>query len=202
MLNKRTRGVLISTSFAPLLFVIAMNVFDCKTLWFWGLCIGGIILVFLCWGLMKKESNKPVTDRWHVKEFRRKDEGIHMFLVIYILPIIRSPDSLLNADWQTIVSAIAVIGLIITVMVKMGAFYFNPILSILGYNFYEVKDRDDVHHLLITRQRLVRHSIEVRTRRISQNVFVEVEDSNAEHSSYHGNCRSKKRMGIARILTR
>ena len=187
MLNKPTRGLLMSTSFAPMLFVIAMNVFDCETVWFWGLCISGILLIFICWRLMKKESNKRVTHQWHIKEFSRKDEGIHMFLVIYILPIIRSPDSLLNADWLTILSAIAVIILIIAVMVKIGSFNFNPVMSILGYNFYEVKDRDGVHHLLIARKPLVRNGIEVRTRRISQNVFVRVEDSNAKKLSSCGN---------------
>ena len=186
MLNRPTRGLLMSTSFAPMLFVIAIDVFDCETAWFWGLCICGSLLIFACWKLMKKQSNKRWTDRWHIKEISRKDEGIHMFLVIYILPIIRSPNSLLNADWQTVLSAIAVMTLIIAVMVKMGAFNFNPVMSILGYNFYEVKDRDDMHHLLITRKLLVRHSIEVRTRRISQNVFVQVEEGNAEKLSSGG----------------
>ena len=189
MLNAPTRGFLMSTSFAPVLFVIAMSVFDYKTLWFWILCVLGIFLIFACWKLMKKVSNKRVTDQWHIKEFSRKDEGVHMFLVIYILPIIRSPDSLLNADFQTILSAIAMIALIIIIMVKIGAFNFNPVMSILGYKFYEVKDRDDVYHLLIARKPLVRHGIKVRTRRISQNVFVRVEDSNDETLSSYGNCQ-------------
>lgn len=197
MLNAPTRGFLMSTSFAPVLFVIAINVFDCKTLWFWGLCVLGVLLIFACWKQMKKLSKKPVSHRertyqWHIKEFRSKDEGIYTFLIVYILPIIRSPDSLLNADGQTLLSTIAMIILIIIIMVKMGSFNFNPIMSILGYNFYEVKDRDDVYHLLITRQRLVRHSIEIRTRRISQNVFVEVQDSNVGKLSPYGNCQSRQ----------
>lgn len=197
MLNAPTRGFLMSTSFAPVLFVVAINVFDCKTLWFWGLCVLGVLLIFACWKLMKKLSKKPVTHRerihhWHIKEFISKDEGIHTFLIIYILPIIRSPDSLLNADRQTILSAIVMIILILIIMVKIGAFNFNPVMSLLGYKFYGVKDRDGEHHLLIARKPLVRHGIEVRTRRISQNVFVRVEDSNADKLSSYGNCQSKQ----------
>ena len=197
MLNAPARILLMSTSFAPLLFVIAMTGFNCKTLWFWLLCIGGMLLIFACWGLMKKASNKRRTHHWHIKEFSRSDEKAHMFLVIYILPIIRSPDSLLNADWQTILSAIVVIVLMITLLVKAGSFNYNPVISILGYKFYEVKDRDDVHHLLITQKLLVRHGIEVQTWRISQNVFVDVEDSNAKKFSSSSDSQSKERMGIA-----
>ena len=183
------KSILVLTSFAPLLLVIAINFFfhddktlcgDDKTLWvsvFLG--VVAIVLILTCWMMMKFALNKGETYKLHIKEFNRRDHGIHTFLVIYLLPIMRSPDLLFTANWQTVICAVGVLCIVIVTMVQIGAYNFNPVMCLCGYRFYEVKDKEDVHHLLISRTDLLRPGREVQIRRISHDVYVKTESVNA-----------------------
>ncbi len=143
--KKVPRLILVSTSFAPLLVIMGLiykNV--------WSLVLFGIAAVLIgLWGLLMKDSAKsgqPYLLR--IKEFNRTDQGVHTFLVIYILPIIRSP---ISFDCYAVFYIGLTILFLVRTMVHIGAYNFNPVMSAFGYYFYEIKDEQNVHHLLITR---------------------------------------------------
>lgn len=168
--------ILVLTSFAPLLCAIAIDsVSQTLRVSVIYLFIAGIVLGIICWVMMKLASNKGETFQLHVKEFNRRDQGTLLFLFIYILPFIRSPDSSFDISWSTII----IFGVIIFTVIDIGAYNFNPVMRCLGYRFYEVKDTQDVHHLLITRTVLRKPGIEITTRRISHDVYVQAEGGNA-----------------------
>ena len=189
MWSKLAKLILVLTSFAPLLLVIAVIPFfrddpplchdDASLCFSVFLGVFAIVLIFTCWIMMKFASNKGETFKLHIKEFNRRDHGIHTFLVIYLLPIMRSPDSLVTANVQTVICVLGVLCVIIATMVQIGAYNFNPVMCLLGYRFYEVKDKEDVHHLLITRTDLLRPGREVQIRRISHDVYVKMESASA-----------------------
>ena len=148
------RFILALTSFAPLLGVIAINYFiDKKTLLAILMFDIAICLFFVCWRMMRYGSKSGATFILEIKEFNRRDQGILVFMFIYLLPLIRSPNSLFT-NWQTTISPLVVFALIIAIIIDIGAYNFNPVMRVFGYRAYEVKDTDDVHHLLITRKTL------------------------------------------------
>ena len=194
------KSLLALTSFAPLLCIIAINHFvseqtleatdlsnDEKTLWMILVLDMAICLIFACWGIMKKASKKGATSILEIQEFNRRDQGILVFMFIYLLPLIRSPDSLFT-NWQTTIGTLIVFTFIIVIINDIGAYNFNPVMRIFGYRVYEVKDTDNVRHLLITRKILQRPCVEtIRVREISHDVYVHAEGDNAQKIADWGN---------------
>ena len=166
--RKVSKLILVLTSFAPLLIIMGLiykNV--------WSLVLFGLAAVFICLcGLMMKDSEKsgePYLLR--IKEFNRTDQGIHTFLVIYILPIIRSP---ISFDWYAVFYIVLTILFFVWIINRIEAYNFNPVMSAFGYYFYEIKDGQNVHHLLITKT-VLRKPKEVYVQKLSYDVHVEVE---------------------------
>lgn len=172
MWNIIAKFILVATSFAPLLCAIAID--SISKPWRISviyLFVAGIVLGIVCWAMMKFASNKGATSQLYIKEFNRRDQGTLLFLFIYLLPFIRSPDSSFDLSWSTVI----IFGIIIFTMIDLGGYNFNPVMRLFGYRFYEVKDRKDVRCLLITQTDLQRLGIEVQTRRISHDVYVQTE---------------------------
>ena len=189
------KSLLALTSFAPLLCIIAINHFvgeqtlwapETKTLWMILVFDIAICLFFICWKMMKCAPRMGQTFPLEIQEFNRRDQGILVFMFIYLLPLIRSPDSLFT-NWQTTIGTLMVFVFIILIINDIGAYNFNPVMRICGYRVYEIKDTDNVHHLLITRKVLRKPGIEIQVRRISHDVYVHAEGDNAQKLSTWGN---------------
>ena len=175
------RAFLVSTSFAPLLGVAAVTLIGNHPWWSVGLFVIVLLMVGFCWKLMSFASKKAETYKLDIKEFSRSDQGVHTFLVIYLLPIIRSPESLvalMTADWKAMILIVCVLSSIVAVIVRIGAYNFNPVLCFLKYRFYEIRDRDNMNYLLITKKPLQENKI-IQAWQISDDVFVQTENDNA-----------------------
>ena len=171
--KKVPKLILVLTSFAPLLIIMGLiykNV--------WSLVLFGIaaVLIGLCWLMMEDSANTGEPYLLRIKEFNRTDKGIHTFLVIYILPIIRSPNSFCT-DWHTFACIVLVFVFLVFTIMRIGAYNFNPVMSAFGYYFYEIKDEQNVHHLLITRTVLRTPNTEIYAQKLSHDVHVHVEDN-------------------------
>ena len=193
------KSLLALTSFAPLLLIIAIKHFlgeqtlwatdlcnDTKTLWMILVFDIAVFLFFICWKMMKYASRRGHIFPLEIQEFNRRDQGILVFMFIYLLPLIRSPNSLF-ANWQTTIGTLMVFAFIILIINDIGAYNFNPVMRMWGYRVYEIKDTDNVHHLLITRKVLRKPGIEIQVRRISHDVYVHAEGDNAQKVSAWGN---------------
>ena len=171
--RKMSKIILVSTSFAPLLIIIGACYLNVWTYVLFGLAA---VLIGLCWLMMEDSANTAEPYLLRIKEFNRTDQGIHTFLVIYLLPIIpiiRSPIPI-TTDWHTFVCIGLTILFLVFTMVRIGAYNFNPVMSAFGYYFYEIKDARNVHHLLITKT-VLRKPKEVYVQKLSHDVHVEVE---------------------------
>ncbi|MEY6431180.1 hypothetical protein ABC977_02025 [Thioalkalicoccus limnaeus] len=72
-------------------------------------------------------------------------------------------------DWLTGAYVLAIIFLVIA---HAGAFHFNPVMGLLGYHFYAVKNGDGVSHLLISRIELRRPGRDVTTVRLAHGIYL------------------------------
>ena len=161
---------LVLTSFAPLAGVIAINHIGFKTWWVVVPLFIMISLIGICWKIVKYKSTTGETFRIYIKECERRDQGILAFMFIYILPLVRSSDSALLSNWTLTIIVFMIIALVI---VDVGAYNINPIMRFCGYRVYEIKNRNGIKRLLITRRNSLEHEAEIQTRQISHDVYVE-----------------------------
>ncbi len=98
------------------------------------------------------------------------------FLFIYLLPFARGAGPTFAAEWLTI-AYVAIV--IVVAIAHVGALHFNPVMYVLGYRFYAVRDDNGVSSLLISRTPLRRPQQEVKTVRLAWNIYLRVGDSNA-----------------------
>ena len=129
-----------------------------------------ISLTGICWKIVKYKSTTGETFRIYIKEHERRDQGILAFMFIYILPLVRSSDSALLSNWTLTIIVFMIIALVI---VDVGAYNINPIMRFCGYRVYEIKNRNGIKRLLITRRNSLEHEAEIQTREISHDVHVE-----------------------------
>lgn len=69
-------------------------------------------------------------------------------MLIYLLPLV-ARDSLPVAKMEVTIYVFIIIG---WAVYHSNAFYFNPLLALLGYHFYEVISNDGMSHMLVTRK--------------------------------------------------
>lgn len=178
MINTFAKFLLVSTSLSPLLGAVAVNQFARgePAAHYGAWLAAALLLVLLCWLVLRYASKNAQQEAYLVKEFERNDKEVLAFLVAYLLPFLSTDKMGFAADWLTGAYVLLIIFLVIA---HAGAFHFNPVMGLLGYHFYAVKNEDGVSHLLISRAELRRPGQEVQTVRLAHNIYLHTEVANA-----------------------
>ena len=178
MLNNIAKFLLASTSLSPVLGAVAVDQFANNKSWTsWVALLGiAIFLVFLCWMMLQYASSNIQKDLFIIKEFERKDTETLAFMLAYLLPLISADNIALTSEWLLGVYTFAIIFLII---VHAGAFHFNPVMGLLGYHFYSVKNKDGMSHLLISKEELRRPGNEIQVVQLAHNINLHVGGTDA-----------------------
>lgn len=179
MLNTFAKFLLVSTSLSPLLGAVAVNQFaKGEPATRYGVWLAAaLLLVFLCWALLHYAAKNVQKEAYRVKEFERDDKEVLAFLLTYLLPFLSTEKMAFSGDWLTGAYVLLIIFLVIA---HAGAFHFNPVMGLLGYHFYAVKNEDGVSHLLISRQELRRPGQDVQAVRLARNIYLHTEAANAQ----------------------
>ena len=186
MLSKPTRIILVLTSLTPVVSIIlaieiANGNFSClnKTLPI-QLAITAVLFVVIigsgyvvCRTILKRASCVGNEYPIGVLDYEKSDDKIITFLLIFLLPFERSfnPAGAFQLILLTIIYA-----MVILFMVKSEAYEYNICAYLCGYRFYTIKNRNNVKNLLVAKSsnRLIRVNRNIQTRRISDNVYIEV----------------------------
>lgn len=178
MLNTFSKFLLVSTSLSPLLGAVAVNQFargePASRYGAW-LAVA-LVLIALCWALLRYASKSAQKHAYRIKEFERKDKEVLAFLVTYLLPFLSTEKMGFAGDWLTGAYVLLIIFLVIA---HAGAFHFNPVMGFLKYHFYAVQNENGVSHLLISRTELHRPGQEIQTVRLAHNIYLYTEAANA-----------------------
>jgi len=171
MLNTFAKFLLVSTSLSPLLGAVAVNQFARgEPVMRWGTWLAvALLLVSLCWAVLRYAAKNAQRHDFRIKEFERNDKEVLAFLVTYLLPFLSTEKMGFAGDWLT---GAYVPGIIFLVIAHAGAFHFNPVMGLLGYHFYAVKNADGVSHLLISKAELRRPGKDVLTVRLAHNIYL------------------------------
>jgi hypothetical protein len=81
-----------------------------------------------------------------------------------------------TGEWLT---GAYILGIIFLVIAHAGAFHFNPVMGLLGYHFYAVKNGDGVSHLLISKDELRRTGKDVQTVRLAHGIYLHLGGADA-----------------------
>lgn len=178
MLNSFAKFLLVSTSLAPVLGAVAVNQFarhEHGTRWA-GWLGAALLLAFLCWAMLRYAAKNAQRHLFHIKEFERNDREVLAFLLAYPLPFVSKENMAFTGDWLT---GAYILGIIFIVIAHAGVFHFNPVMGLLGYHFYAVKNGDGVSHLLISKDELRRADKDVQTVRLAHGIYLHTGGANA-----------------------
>ena len=163
------RILLALTSFAPTTLALAIsyamseNNYGASSI----LVIIFVVLLIVCHFLIRCASNeRKKLHTIRIKEFSRRDQGIVVFMFVWVIPFLRSS---FITDWVT---ACYVFVVALLCIVDAGAYNFNPIVRLFGYQFYTVKDHNNVQSLLIVRDKLTAPNVDVDVNKISDDVLI------------------------------
>lgn len=171
MLNNLAKFLLVSTSLAPVLGAVAVNQFAHHEPWTrWGAWLGSaLLLVFLCWAMLRYAAKNSQKHLFHIREFERNDKEVLAFLLAYLLPFVSAENMAFTGDWLT---GAYILGIIFLVIAHAGAFHFNPVMGLLGYHFFAVRNGDGVSHLLISKNELRMPDRDLQTVRLAHGVYL------------------------------
>lgn len=178
MLNTFAKFLLVATSLSPVLGAVAVNQFARDESWHhWGSWLAvAVLLVFMCWALLSYSAKHLQSVDLHIKEFESNDQEVLAFLLAYLLPFVSADNMAFTGDWLT---GAYILGVIFLVIAHAGAFHFNPVMGLLGYHFYAVKNDDGVSHLLISKQELRKPGENVQTVRLARNIHLHIGGADA-----------------------
>jgi hypothetical protein len=178
MLNQFAKLLLVATSLSPVLGAVAVNQFALGkpwTDWLPWLAVG-LLLVFICWALLRHLAATAQSQLLKLAQFENNDKEVLAFLLTYLLPFVSAKDMAFQGQWLTGAYIFAVIFMVIA---HAGAFHFNPVMGLLGYHFYGIKNGDGVSLLLISKAELHKPGIEVKTVKLAHNIYLHSGDADA-----------------------
>lgn len=178
MLNWFAKALLVSTSLSPILGAVAVNQYTLgKPLFGWlPWLMVALLLVFICWGVLRYATRAAQKHALKITQFEDKDKEVLAFLLAYLLPFAAAKDMLADVHWLT---GVYVFGIILLVFTHARAFHFNPMLGLLGYHFYSLKDGDGMSVLLISGTDLRRVGVEVQTVRLAHDIYLQIGGTDA-----------------------
>lgn len=176
MFSKFAKLLLVSTSLAPILGAVAVNKIAGDKSWVswmpW--LVTAVLLVLICWLLLVLAAKTAQKHRFKIAEFERNDKEAVAFLLAYLLPFISKDNLGFDGQWLT---GTYILLMIFAVIVHAGTLHFNPVMGLLGYHFYAVKNEEDIPYLLISKSELYRPGTQIQAVRIASNIYLHVKES-------------------------
>ena len=172
-MNRFAKFLLVSTALSPILGAVAVNQIARGQTWTsWSPWLGvALLLVLGCQALLVHAAKNVQKQRICIKEFERNDQEVLAFLLAYMLPFVSSANMIFADDWLT---SVYILGIIYLVIAHADALHFNPVMGLLRYHFYAVKNAHNISHLLISKRKLLRPGKNVQTVRLTHNIYLDI----------------------------
>lgn len=100
---------------------------------------------------------------------KNSDSEVVGFLVAYLLPLVSTSTS--EFDYTVLAFVSVLLGAVVW---SSQSYSVNPLLSLLGYHFYEVASQDGVVYLLLTRSPLRRSADITHVAELSRTVLIDM----------------------------
>jgi len=150
LLSKLAKLLLVATSLAPVLGAFAMvRISEGKSGWsVYQWFFYAAMLLAICVLVTRFAKSNVEKEVLNIKTVRNSDKEILAFLIAYLLPLV-THDSL---GIKSVATTTYVFAIIAWAVYHCNSYYFNPLLGLLGYHFYEIETVDGMPHMLLTKQ--------------------------------------------------
>ena len=151
MLNKLAKASLVTTSFAPILITYSFVLWLDNKPWdkiMYTFAIA-VLLIVICIAVLSIAKKQLQIVDFPVTSIKTADGEVLGFLITYLIPFTTLASDDIN---QTVL--LFIFGLFILVIWSTNSYHINPLLTILGYHFYEVTTVNNITFLLITKRHL------------------------------------------------
>lgn len=155
MFSKLAKALLVSTSFAPVLlsysFVLFLEEESFKII-IMPIAIA-IFLVIVCIYFLERAKRDMQIICFPINSIKTADGEVLGFLAAYLLPFITLTSNQINT-----IILMYIFTLFFVIIWTTNSYHVNPIITLLGYHFYEVTTISNITFLLITKKDLVNTS--------------------------------------------
>lgn len=168
--------LLVATSLAPVCGAFAINRigvsgvtwYEDWQFWTWtGIAVWLIALTyaFLQWCQSRLKSTSI-----HSTTIKPTDKDVLAFLLAYLLPLLGEESLAINRP----IVAVYVFALISIAVYHSNAYHFNPMLSLVGFHFYEIQTPDGFSAMLLSRRSHVVQEKDIVVVRITDFLLLEL----------------------------
>jgi hypothetical protein len=170
MLSSFAKFLLALTAISPVAITWAIADYS-KRGYYWEQLLGAGIAVslgVLCVALLRTASKSLTRITFVVEELKAVDGEVIAYIVTYLFPLV------VPASDISLLAQVFVLLLLAFVLATSNAFTFNPILSLLGYHFYEAKCNSGISYLLLSKNNITDVKSIKRVGRLSKHLMLDL----------------------------
>ena len=106
-------------------------------------------LVIVSWYIFKIANTKLTKNIIEIKSIKSADQNMTTLIASYFLPCVEfyKKDVIYVFIW--------IIVTIIIILISRGTYFYNPLVKLFGYRYYDITTKKDVGYLMISKQKLI-----------------------------------------------
>jgi hypothetical protein len=108
-----------------------------------------LFLVVICWYILFLAKIKLTRNNIELKSIKSSDLNMNVLIFSYFLPCIEiyKKDEIYIIGWLLV--------LLIIILINKGTYFYNPLIKIFGYRYYEIATKKEVTYLMISKQKII-----------------------------------------------
>lgn len=105
-------------------------------------------LVLASWFILKLANSKLTRNHIEVKSIKSSDLNMNILIFSYFLPCVEifKKDFIYLIGWF--------LALCINIYINKGTYFYNPLMKLFGYSYYEIATKKEVTYLMLSKQKL------------------------------------------------
>ena len=115
-----------------------------------------IFLIIFCWSFLHLAKTRLTINTIEVKSIKSADFNMNTLIFSYFLPCIElfKKDIFFIFGW--------IIILLVIIFINKNTYFYNPLMKLFGYRYYEIATKKEVWFTLISKRKLI-NSNEIKT---------------------------------------
>lgn len=107
-----------------------------------------LLLVLASWFILKLASNKLTRNHIEVKSIKSSDLNMNILVFSYFLPCVE----IYKKDFIYLI--VWFLALCVIIYINKGTYFYNPLMKLFRYSYYEIATKKEVTYLMLSKQKL------------------------------------------------
>lgn len=107
------------------------------------------LLIICCWFILYLSKTKLTRNYIEIKSIKSSDLNMNILVFSYFLPCIEiyKKDSIFIYGWF--------LALLITIFINKGTYFYNPLMKLFGFRYYEIATKKEMTFLMISKDKII-----------------------------------------------